>query len=416
MHGPGPDLRRVLLLIPSTSYRARDFLCAAARLQVAVTVGTDHAPALAAAGDGHLRLQFHPVGDGVARIVEFARRHPLHAVVGTDDATGVLAAAAARALGLGHNPPDAVRSVQDKHRFREALERAGLPSPWFRLVDLHGDLDAAARGAHYPCVLKPLHLCASQGVIRADGPREFVNAARRIRRIAAGAAPRVGPRGERYLLAEGFLPGREVALEGILSDGVLTVLAVFDKPLPMDGPFFEESLYVSPSTLPVAALRELACQVETAARAVGLRRGPVHAEGRVDGHAVCLLEMAPRSIGGLCSRAVPIAPGVSLEEVILRQALDLPPADSENGPPASGVMMIPIPREGRLAGVDGVADARVVPYVEDVVISMARGDALVPLPEGNRYLGFIFARGPHRDAVEAALRSAHACLEIHVAG
>ena len=406
---------RALLLIPSTSYRAQDYLNAARRLGIEIVVGSDHRQALEAFSDGHtLFLEFSPIGEGAAQILEYANRFPLGAVIGTDDDTALLAASASKLLRLPHNDPGAVAITRDKHRLRQTLERAGLRSPWFRRIAPGEDVEAAARSVSYPCVLKPLDLSASRGVIRVDDAPGFTAAARRIRRILRSAkGPDHHSQGD-SILVEGFIPGQEVALDGLLERGRLTPIALFDKPDPLDGPFFEETIYVTPSRLPQAQQREIEAEVDRAARALGLREGPVHAELRVNDAGVWMVEMAARTIGGLCSRMLRFAPGVTLEELVLRHALALPTGHLTRQGDAAGVMMIPIPRAGRLRGFTGLDAARAIDAIDDVVISVAIGDSLVPLPEGDRYLGFIFARANVPADVETALRRAHEQLEFDI--
>jgi biotin carboxylase len=408
-------VQRLLLLTPATSYRTADFLSAASRLDVALTVACDHETM---PGRGRtpsaLHVPFTPIGDGVARILDFAITHPVHAVVATDEGCAALAAAASRALGLRHNAFGAVAIAGDKHRARCTLARAGLPVPRFRLLDLDADREAAARTVPYPCVLKPLHLCASQGVIRADDPAAFVAAAARIEAILEAERVPRSRRQRRCLLVEDFIPGREVSLDALLDGGRLTPLAVFDKPDAPVGPFFEETLLVTPSELSREEHDELVRQVHAAAAAMGLREGPVHAEARVNEDGVWLLELAARSIGGLCSRALRFAPDLSLEELILRHALGRPVHNFTRAGGASGVLMIPMPAAGTLRGVDGADAARAIGSIEDLRIGIAPGQALVPPPEGDRYLGFIFARAGTRAEVEHALHAAHAQLHFRL--
>ena len=405
---------RVLLLMPSTSYRAHDFLSAARRLGIEVVVGSDHRQVLEdLAGGRSLSLRFTPIGEGLARILEYARQHPLRAVVGTDDESAVLAATAAKALRLRHNDPASVALARDKHRFRQALVRAGMRSPWFRYIAADEDPEALARAIDYPCVLKPLGLSGSRGVIRADDAAGFVAACRRVRRILENSGG-PAPRGGSPILAEGFIPGREVALEGLLEGGRLRTLALFDKPDPLDGPFFEETIYVTPSRLPESAQREVSDEAARAARALGLREGPVHAELRVNGAGAWMIELAARTIGGLCSRALGHAWGEPLEERVLRHALALPAHETSASAGAAGVMMIPVPRAGRLRGIAGIDDARAVSGIREVVISVAIGERLVPPPEGDRYPGFIFAGASLPAQAEAALRNAHAKLRFDI--
>jgi biotin carboxylase len=289
-----------------------------------------------------------------------------------------------------------------------------VPTPAYTRFTVTDDPAAAAGRVAYPCVLKPTVLAASRGVIRADTPAEFVAAFGRIRAILA--TPEVAALGEgaAEILVEGFVPGPEVALEGLLQSGALRVLALFDKPDPLDGPFFEETIYVTPSRLPAAVQAAIAETSARAAAALGLREGPIHAELRVNEAGVWLIELAARSIGGLCSRTLRFGTGMSLEEIILRHALGLDIATLERERPAAGVMMIPIPRPGVLGEVRGQEAAEAVPGIEAVAITAHRGQELVPLPEGSRYLGFIFARGDRPEQVEAALREAHRRLEFEI--
>ncbi|MBX5489886.1 MAG: ATP-grasp domain-containing protein [Chloroflexi bacterium] len=398
---------RVLLLMSTRTYRARPFLTAARRLGVEVVVGSERRQALA----GHVRnttlaLDFRRPDRAVRRIVRFARDVPLDAVIGVDDDTAVLAALAAAALGLPHNAPDAVRATRDKYRLRRVLAHAGLPGPAFQRWTVDADPARAAAVAPYPCVLKPTALAASRGVIRADTPAEFVAAFQRIAALLAA-----DDANQRHILVESFLPGPEVALEGLLVAGQLHVLAVFDKPDPLDGPYFEETLYITPSRHPPVLQAAVADRVARAAAALGLREGPLHAELRVGPGGPYVLEIAARSIGGLCSRTLRFGAGISLEELILRHAVGLDLTGllvRERA--AAGVMMLPIPRAGVLYGVQGEETARRVPGIEGLEITIPLGQPVVPLPEGDRYLGFLFARGDTPEAVEAALREAHARL------
>ena len=388
---------RVLLVLPTATYRAPDFLAAADALGAEVVVASEQAQTLAAyMGDRALQVD---LCDPDAAAEAIASRAPLDAVVAVDD-EGVLAAAlAAERLGLPHNPPDAVAATRDKVAMRERLGAAGVPQPRWRRYGEHD-------GLAFPVVVKPSGLSASRGVIRADDPAALEAAARRVRAIAGDDAE---------LIVESFVPGAEVAVEAIARDGGLDVLAIFDKPDPLDGPYFEETIYVTPSRHPDDVQREIRERVTDAARAIGLRTGPVHAEARLSPEGVVVLELAARSIGGLCSRSLRFGLGVSLEELILRAALGMDLGDLRRTDAATGVMMIPIPGAGTLQGVDGLDEARAVPGVRGVEITVPRGSDVVPRPEGDRYLGFIFASGAGPDAVEASLREAHRRLDIRIA-
>ena len=347
-------------------------------------------------------------------MAEFARRHPVDAVVPVDDRTTVVGAAIAERLGLRSSSVEAVSTTRNKHRMREAFARAGVRSPRFTLLNVADDPEAAAERATYPCVLKPTILAGSRGVIRADDPPAFVAAFRRIAAILAESDSAGLGGGREEVLVEDFIPGREVALEGLLVAGELHVLALFDKPDPLDGPYFEETIYVTPSRLPEDVQAAIAAEARWAARALGLVEGPIHAELRVNEQGPWMVEVAARTIGGLCARTLRFGAGVSLEELVIRHALGIKLDSLERERRPAGVMMIPIPRGGVLRAVRGREDALAVPGIEDVTISAHAGQELVPLPEGSRYLGFILARAESPDAVEAALRAAHERLAFDV--
>ena len=409
-------MARVLLLLPTRTYRSHDFMEAARRLGLEVTVGSERRQAFASLfPGGHLQLDFLRPRRAVRTISAFAQSYPLDAVVAVDDDGTLLAAAAAKALGLPHNPVTAVAATRNKHRLRRKVAAAGLPSPRFDRLSVADDPVRAAQRVPFPCVLKPLHLAASRGVMRADDADQFVAAFERLAAILR--TPDVVQRSGRlahHVLVEAFIPGTEVALEGLLVGGELTVLAVFDKPDPLDGPFFEETLYVTPSRLPDGALADVAAQTAKAAAAIGLREGPVHAEWRVNERGTWLIDLAARSIGGLCSRILQFGAGMSLEELLLMQAVGADVAAYERESAAAGVMMLPIPRRGVLRAVDGQEAARRVPGIVGLTITMALGQEVVPLPEGVQYLGFLFARGDTPAEVEFALRRAHQCLSFTI--
>jgi biotin carboxylase len=415
---------RVLVLSSTTSYRGDDFLRAAERLGVEVVLGTDRCHQLAEiwpreAFGGSLPLEFRHEEEAAAAIVRDARARPFDAIVATDEPTVDIAARAARTLGLRGNSVGAARTARNKRLMREAFAAAGVPAPRFAVFAEDADPEAVANGLTnsigWPVVIKPLLCSASRGVMRADSPAQFVTAWRRLVALLHTPALRAveDPDGHRVLV-EAFVPGVEVALEGILRDGALTPLALFDKPDPLDGPFFEETIYVTPSRLDHERQRELERVTARAAAAIGLTTGPIHAELRLAPDGAVPIEVAARTIGGLCARTLRFGLGqASLEELVIRHALgrELGAIDRRG---AAGVMMIPIPTGGRLAGIRGVDEARALPLVEDVAISARVGEVLVPLPEGASYLGFIFARGDQPAAVEQALRDAHRRLAFDV--
>jgi biotin carboxylase len=406
--GHHKGVTRILLLLPTATYRAPDFLAAAADLGVDVVVGSEHRQALSGfMGDRAVLVPLTDVAAAVDAVVALHRRSPLDAVLAVDDQGVAIAAAAAARLGLRHNSPDAVVAARDKTIMRARLGTALLRQPEYRVVPPGGDVVAAAAQLGYPCVLKPVSRSASQGVIRVNDASEADVAGARIRAMFANCPE--------PLLVERFVPGDEVALEGLLTEGRLDVLAVFDKPDPLDGPFFEETIYITPSRQPTVILIEIETIAAQAAVALGLREGPVHVELRIGpGGAVTILELAARSIGGLCARALRFGAGVSLEEVIIRHALGIGLGGLTREPQASGVMMLPIRAAGVLDHVSGQQRALAVEGVVGLDISIASGRPVVPLPEGDRYLGFIFARGTTPQFVEAALRRAEACLDVRL--
>ncbi len=422
---PRPSTPRLLLLLPTATYRTTAFVEAARRLHIDLTVASEQANTFQQAQpDRLLTLDFGRPERAAAQARAFARQFPVHGVVGVDDDTAVVAAAIAVGLELRGNPLAAALAARDKHRQRTLLAQSGVPVPRFALHTAAEDPEDIAARVRYPCVLKPLRLSASRGVIRADDVAGFIVAFRRLKAIleqpdVAGCGPEDG-----QFLVEDFIPGPELALEGLVTDGRLHVLAVFDKPDPLDGPFFEETIYVTPSRLPRMAQREVGACAQAAVTALGLRTGPVHAELRYNAWGPWLVELAARPIGGRCSGALRFTAGEegrgkgeasSLEELIVRHALGMDLPTLEREPLASGVMMIPVPGgagAGVLREVRGVAAARAVPLVEDVEITAHPGQTLVPWPEGSRYPGFIFARGETPEAVEQALRAAHARLEF----
>ncbi len=417
--------KRILLLASTQSYRTDDFARAAQKLGVDAIVGTNRCHQLAGLWPteafGSVEIGFRDEERAVAHVVELATTTPLDAIVPTDDPTAEIAARASARLGLPGNSIASAVTARNKRRMREALRLAQVPSPAFDVFDEHEDPERIAQTVGYPCVVKPLLCSASRGVIRADDPASFVIAWRRLAALLATPALHAveDPDGHR-ILVEAFVPGPEVALEGLLSQARLTVLALFDKPDPLDGPFFEETIYLTPSRHSPSLQTEAAAVAQRAAQAIGLSEGPIHAELRLSHTApyvsgATVIEVAARSIGGLCSRTLRFGLGdTSLEELVIRQALALPLGELDR-PGAAGVMMLPIAKGGVLQAVDGVEAARAVPLVEDVQVTAELGQVLEPAPEGASYLGFVFARGQRPDEVEAALRQAHACLRFTVA-
>ncbi|HEY0753349.1 MAG TPA: ATP-grasp domain-containing protein [Ktedonobacteraceae bacterium] len=402
---------RILLLMSPATYRAGAFLNAARGLELEVVVGIDLPETLSDYWHVPLGLDFTDPVASLATIVEYASEHPLAALLSIDDSASELAARACARLGLPHNSPHAAEAARDKLLMRTLMERGGAPCPVFRPFALSADPHWIATQVNYPCVVKPLRLSGSRGVIRANDHSEFVAAFTRLKRLLLVEG---NSELETSILVEDFIPGCEVALEGILTRGELKVLALFDKPDPLDGPFFEETIYITPSRLAQDIQQEIARCVSIASAALGLREGPVHAELRVNERGPWMLEIAGRSIGGLCSTVLEFSSGMCLEELILRHALGEELGNVERENAAAGVMMIPIPAAGLLKNIRGVEDAQRVPLVTGVEITAKINYSLVPLPEGASYLGFIFARGDTPAAVESAIRQAHHLLRFEI--
>ncbi len=413
-------VERALLLLPTSTYRTRDFLDAAGSLGVEVVVGSEEPSTLESfQPDRLLTLDFLDPEGAAAKAREFHARHPLDAVLAVDEETVVVAASIAAALGLPHNPPEAAVRARLKHRMRGALAANGVPQPSFGIARTGDDPRLLARGLTYPLVLKPVFLSGSRGVVRVDDRESVVRWFEWLAALLATPEVRAhgGDEGDVVLIEE-YVDGREVALEGLLTGGRLRTLALFDKPDRMVGPFFEETIYVTPSRLAESTQKEIARVSAEAARAIGLRHGPVHAELRLRslGHeeTAVVVEVAGRSIGGLCSRTLRFGLGVSLEELILRHALGRDVEALVREARASGVMMIPIPKPGILERTCGLEEARQVPGIVEITITAHPGKTLVPVPLGSSYLGFIFARAADPESVENALRQAHARLSFDV--
>lgn len=369
-------------------------MAAARALGVDLVVGADDVPALGDR-DHTIAVPLDDPSAALASITDLDERRGVDAVVAVDDRGVVIAAEAGARLGFPHSPPDAVAATRDKAEMRRRLAAGEVPQPRF---------GATAAETGFPCVVKPTGLSGSQGVIRCDTPAEVEAARTRIARVWDGP-----------VLVEEYVPGVEIALEGLLRDGALEILAGFDKPDPLEGPYFEETIYVTPSRLPPAAIATAVHAAARAAAAIGLTEGPVHAEVRIQDDRAWVIEVAARSIGGLCARTLRFGAGISLEEVILRHALGLSLDGLARETEAAGVMMLPIARAGVLEEVRGREAALAVDGIVGLEITIPPGRAVVPLPDGDRYLGFLFARAPTPAAVEAALRAAAEHLVMVVA-
>ena len=406
------DSARVLLVTPRGSYRVPAYLAAARDLGVEMLVASEGEHTLVPGSDGGLRTDFENPAAFIQEVVRAHRDCPIAAVVATDDATVEIANHAAAALGLAHNAPFAARIARRKDLSRMTLAAAGLPVPEAHLMDLRLPLGPQLTPVTFPCVSKPLAMSASRGVIRADDARGLEDACRRAGVIAAAA----GAEEPDAVLVESFVPGPEIALEGMLSEGELSVLAIFDKPDPLDGPYFEETIYVTPSRLPETVQALAAERVRQGCAAYGLTEGPIHAELRIHDDEAWIIEIAARTIGGDCARLFTFGTGAGLEHLVLASALERPlePSIRDCGP-AAGVLMIPTPEAGVLRRVEGVAAASRIPGIREVSITVREGYELAPLPEGSGYLGFVFAFGENPAAVETSLRRAQETIRVVVA-
>jgi biotin carboxylase len=407
-------MKRLLLFSNTTGYQAQMFRQAAERMGVPLVLATDRCHMLDDPWrDGAIAVRFQKPEASAAKVGEFACAQPIAGVVAIGDAPTTTAALAARALGLPFHPPEAVAACRNKFQARERYRAAGMLVPWYAKFRVHSEAASAAAKVPYPCVLKPLGLSASRGVIRANDAVEFVAAFWRIRALLEAKDIKImREESAAWIQVESFIPGHEVAAEGLMTRGRLRVLAIFDKPDPLDGPFFEETIYVTPSRLPESRQKAIVECTEKAVAALGLSHGPIHAEMRLNQQGAWMLDMAARPIGGLCAGALRFQDGMSLEELILRHALGEAVERIRREPAAAGVMMIPIPRGGFYEGVENVEAALQVSGIERIEITAKVRQKLVPLPEGASYLGFIFARGATPGAVEDALRRSHAQLRF----
>ena len=418
---PGNDdvsgCKRLLLLSTTAAYETKLFLEAARQLDIPVALGTDRCHVLEDPWqDGAIPLRFEDPPASARLIVEHAQAHSIQAIVALGDRATRTAALACQALDIPHNPPAAVEACRNKFKAREMLQAADVWIPPFARFSINDDPRQCLAEVTFPCVLKPLSLSGSQGVIRADTPKQFVAAFERIAALLRQPEIQVVKEDTTdWLLVEAFIEGQELALEGLLDRGRLRVLALFDKPDPLNGPFFEETIYVTPSRLAAPTQAQVVDCTEQAARALTLYHGPIHAELRLTSAGPRVLEVAARSIGGLCSRVLRFRTGMSLAELILRHAWGLPIDPIVREDAAAGVMMIPIPQAGIFQGVEGLEEALKTTGVEDITITAKESHPILPLPEGSSYLGFIFARGPSPPAVEQALRSAHQRLQFRIA-
>lgn len=404
---------RVLVIAPHGSYRTASFIKAANQLGVDVLIASQGEHSIVSDYVKGLHIDFQEKEQSIEIILSEAKKQSFSGIIGTDDVTTELAAHIAAKLNLPHNNPQAVKVAQRKDLARLSLKNANVKLPEFDLLTTSQPLSQQRINVSYPAVIKPIALSASRGVIRVNNFLELEQAVERIKNMLA-VELRLEKIEQETLLLEEFIPGKEVAVEGMLHGGKLDVLAVFDKPDPLDGPFFEETYYLTPTSFTEEVQEDIKHTVLAACQAYGLKEGPIHAECRINEKGVWILEVAARTIGGMCGRLLSLGTGHSLEELVLLHAMgkrvEIKVVDS-----AAGVLMIPIPGAGILKRVEGLLDAQRIPYISELSIEVRDGYELVPLPEGNSYLGFIFAEAPTVKEAEQALRDAHGCLNIVLA-
>ena len=413
---------QLLIFSAKLGYQTRSFDEAARKLGVELVFVTDRCHQLDDPwGDRAISVHFESPEAAANVVLQSIRGQNVDGILALGDRPVVAAAYTARGLGIPYNHPASVEACRSKLRMREVFRETGHRVPWFRAVSLFPAPEPSLLGVQYPCVLKPLSLSASQGVVRANSREEFIFAAARMGRLLQSPEIRATrePNLDQFLI-EGYIPGREVAVEGLLTQGKLRVLAIFDKPDPLEGPYFEETIYITPSCLADSQQREIERCAGDAVRALGLAHGPVHAEFRINDDGVWPLEVAPRPIGGLCARALRFAPPssiqspIGLEELLLRHALNLPGSDWPREQSASGVLMIPVPRSGILEKVNGEAEARTVDGITALEITARLHDYIAAWPDGSSYLGFLFASAGTPEEVETAIRTAHAKLQFEL--
>jgi biotin carboxylase len=411
--------KRVLLFATKLGYQTRSFNAAAEKLGVELAFVTDRCQRLDDPWNDHaLAAHFEMPEAAAFEVMQAQRDLQVDGILALGDRPTLTAAYVARGLGILHNHPASVEACRSKLRTREVFREAGILTPWFRAVPLDPLPEPALLEISYPCVLKPLSLSASQGVVRVNNRQEFQAGAARLKRLLQSAEIRATREPNLdQMIVEGYLPGREVAVEALLTEGSLRVLAIFDKPDPLEGPYFEETIYVTPSRLPIADQQAIEKSLLASVQALGLGHGPVHAEFRLNEKGVWPLEIAPRPIGGLCSKSLRFLPTnetetMGLEELLLRHSLGLSGSDSPREQQASGVMMIPVPSSGIFEKVEGEDAAWQTPGISSVEITARLHDFIAAWPESSSYLGFLFARAETSQQVEEALRSAHSKLKF----
>ncbi len=402
-----PSPPHLLLIAHPNSYRIAPYIKAANRMGVNVTVASEGKHSLISEIASGLHITFDQPRQTVATILQAHKQTPFSGILGSDDHTVELAAMVAELLQLPHNSPRAAFCSQRKDIARAELALSACPVPLHCLIDLQQPLQKQMAGLPWPCVIKPLNMSASRGVIRADNEAAFMAACQRIKPIIQENQHDFT---RHHVLVEEYIDGVEIAFEGYLHNAQLHPITIFDKPEPLIGPFFEETIYVTPSRLEADLQAKILQRVQQACDAYGLTTGAVHAECRIDERDIWILEVASRTIGGDCARMLDNK-NFSIEELAISLAIDAP-IKAELPDQARGVMMIPIKEKGLLKRVEGLLAARDVPHIDQVEMIIPPGHEMIPLPEGNQYSGYIFASGQTPEQVTAAIKQAYAKLKF----
>ncbi|MFV2059405.1 MAG: ATP-grasp domain-containing protein [Gammaproteobacteria bacterium] len=407
---------RILLIAPHGSYRTFAFINAARQKGIEVLIASEGKHSVVSAYSEGLHIKFDEPDLAIKKMLHEASKNPFTAVIGTDDSTTELAAKVSKILGLEHNEPMSVEIAKRKDLARTCLRDADVKIPNFVIINIAQDSVEQISNIKFPVVVKPIGLSGSLGVIRVDDEQALEKTCRRVATIIR-QDKKLSAENYQYLLLEEFIAGDEIAVEGILIDEKFTLLSIFDKPDPLNGPYFEETYYITPSKLTESQQQELIATLQSACDAYGLRHGPIHAECRINEDGIWVIEIAARTIGGLCGRLLQFGTGLSLEELVLAHAIgeSIPTIEQLPHDKASGVLMIPIPKHGILKRVEGLLAAQNIPLIDDVSIQIQEGYEVIPLPDNSSYLGFIFASGSSTQEVEQALRKAHECLNIIIA-
>ena len=404
----------VILIIPSASYRTGPFMNAIKKLDLKVLVISDKSQVFSGKyPDNLIIINFNHWKDKSVEISKWAKNNGLKAVIGVDEESIVLAANLSNFLNVDHNSIESVLLTKNKYLMRTELKKTGLCSPWFKIFSIYESSNKIINEISFPCVIKPTFLSGSRGVMRVNTKKELSEGIKTLNELLSldELRKRAGKQSD-YIMIEEYIPGKEVAIEGIVSEGKLTMLAIFDKPELLEGPTFEETIIVTPSVLTKKIQYSLLETLQIVVKALGIVKGPVHAEARINKNGNYILECASRSIGGLCSKVLEFQGGISLEELILRAYLGRNIEKSKLIGNARGVMMMPTEKKGILKEIGGVKDALVVNGVTDLQITVKPGEKLQPLPKGDRYLGFIFAEGNNQEFVINALKNAWSKIEI----